>query len=204
MTATQNLFVIAAIWASIGIVASIVMGRRGHSAYTWLLLGAVLGPIVIPLSIPAIRSERRDGRAAPRTLRTGVSAGGPVDVLVGIDGSDRADEALRVAVRLFGDHIGRLTLAGVIDYDSAITGRPWQTEDVATKRLDQAAGSVDGVDASTVLLAGQPAEALEKHAVERGYEVIVVGRRGHGATEALLGSTATRLAHGAGSPVVIV
>jgi nucleotide-binding universal stress UspA family protein len=55
-----------------------------------------------------------------------------------------------------------------------------------------------------VFLVGQPAKALMKHAAEDGYEVLVAGRRGHGASNVLLGSTAPRLAEGAGIPVLIV
>lgn len=56
---------------------------------------------------------------------------------------------------------------------------------------------------ATVLLVGYPATALMRHAVEED-EVLVVGRRGHGASKALLGSTAMRLSQEAGIPVLIV
>jgi nucleotide-binding universal stress UspA family protein len=43
-----------------------------------------------------------------------------------------------------------------------------------------------------------------KEAVEGGYDLLAVGRRGHGASKRLIGSTASRLAHGADVPVLIV
>lgn len=204
MTSTQLLVIAAAIWTLIGVTASFVMGRRGHNPFTWLLLGAILGPIVVPLALRSVRAERRDPRARVRPLREGATGSGTVDVLVGIDGSVQSSAALRAALDLFADRIGRLTLAGVIDFDSAISGRPWETERLATEELERSAASVRFMEAGTVLLVGHPATALMKYAVEEGYEVLVVGRRGHGGSKALLGSTAMRLAHGAGIPVVIV
>jgi nucleotide-binding universal stress UspA family protein len=70
--------------------------------------------------------------------------------------------------------------------------------------LERSAAAADVLEPGTVLLVGQPAAALMKHAAEEGYELLVVGRRGHGASKALLGSTAMRLAHAAGVPVLVV
>jgi nucleotide-binding universal stress UspA family protein len=193
-----------ALWALIGVTASIVMGRRGHNSFTWLLLGAFLGPLVIPLAIGTARAARRDPRSRAYPLREGEMGPGAVDVLVGIDGSAESAAALRATLGLFADRIGRLTLAGVIDYDSAISGRPWGTERLATEELERSATSVGFIQPATVLLVGRPATALLKHAADEGYEVLVVGRRGHGGTKALLGSTAMALAKDAGVPVLVV
>jgi len=204
VTATQKLVIIAALWVSIGVTASIVMGRRGHSSFTWLLQGALLGPLVVPIGISAVRAERRDPRAHARPMDEGTAGSGTVDVLVGIDGSLQSAAALRAALDLFADRIGRLTLASVIDYDSAISSRPWDTERLAVEELNRLAASVEVPRPATVVLVGKPSAALAKHAVEEGYELLVVGRRGHGASKALLGSTATRLGHGTDVPVLVV
>ena len=45
-------------WAFIGVVAAVVMGRRGHAVYPWTVLGVVLGPLVIPLTVSAVRREQ--------------------------------------------------------------------------------------------------------------------------------------------------
>jgi nucleotide-binding universal stress UspA family protein len=204
MTTTQVLLVTAVLWVLIGVTVSIVMGRRGHSSFTWLLVAVFLGPLALPPALAMLRAAHQDPRARARPLGQGTQGPGSVDVLVGVDGSAESAAALRAALDLFADRIGRITLAGVIDYDSAISGRPWDTERLATEELERSAASVRSIEAGTVLLVGHPATALMKHAVEEGYEVLVVGRRGHGASKALLGSTAMRLAHGAGIPVVIV
>ena len=203
MTTTQLLVIIVVLWALIGVTAAIVMGRRGHNPFTWLLVAVFLGPLTIPPALAILRAHQ-DPRARARSLREGTPGPGSVDVLVGVDGSVESSAALRAALGLFADRIGRLTLAGVIDYDSAISGRPWDTEKLATEELERSAASVRLIEPGAVLLVGHPATALMKHAVEEGYEVLVVGRRGHGASKALLGSTAMRLAHGAGIPVVVV
>jgi nucleotide-binding universal stress UspA family protein len=195
---------VVALWAATGVTASIVMGRRGHHWYTWLLLGVVFGPLVVPIAINAARTARHDPLSRAHRLSEGAMGPGAVDVLVGIDGSVESAAALRAALRLFADRIGRLTLAAVVDYDTATSGRPWGTERDATEELVRSAGSVTDREPGTVLLAGHPATALLKYATEEGYEVLFVGRRGHGASKALLGSTAMRLAQDGGVPVVVV
>ncbi len=36
------LVAIGALWASIGLVLSLTMGRRGHDGFTWLVVGTLL------------------------------------------------------------------------------------------------------------------------------------------------------------------
>jgi nucleotide-binding universal stress UspA family protein len=207
MTPTQILGTIGALWIVIGVSASIVMGRRGYSPFAWLLLGAILGPLVIPLAVGTVRAAREDPRVLPHSFRESVGGAGTVNLLVGIDGSTHSEGALRAALALLGNRIGRLTLATVIDYNSnsAMSGRlPRDTERLAIEGLEGSAAAIGAIAPDTVLLVGQPAEALMEHAAEDGYEVLVVGRRGHGASNVLLGSTAMRLVEAAGIPVLVV
>jgi nucleotide-binding universal stress UspA family protein len=204
VSSTQVLLIIAVIWMAIGVTASLVMGRRGHSSSTWLLLGALLGPLVIPVGIGSVRDERRDPRVRARVMQEGEPGPGTVDVLVGVDGSAESVAALHAAIGLLADRIGRLALAGVIDYDSAISGRPWDTERLAVDGLTRVAASVEEPRPGTVVLVGRPSTELAKHAADEGFQLLVVGRRGHGASKALLGSTAKDLGHGADVPVLVV
>ena len=201
MTATQVLLLVLLVWALIGVSTALVMGRRGHQPFTWLLLGFILGPLVVPV---AISNPRQPGQGLLRRLSAGVSGGGSVDVLVGVDGSPESEAAARAAVALVGPAIGRLTLAGVVDYESAGAARTSDEETRATAALERVAALMGDHDAGTLLLTGVPAEALMRHATDEGYEVLVVGRRGRGASQMLLGSVATKLASGAGVPVLIV
>jgi len=52
-------------------------------------------------------------------------------------------------------------------------------------------------------VSGSPADALGRLAEEGGYDLLAIGARGRGASKALLGSVATRLARGTGVPVFI-
>jgi hypothetical protein len=84
-TETEVLFIGLAVWLTIGITLAVLMGRRGHSPFEWFLIGAVLGPIALPLAWGRISSEP----AAPNREIVDAVPGfgtGPVDVLVGIEG----------------------------------------------------------------------------------------------------------------------
>ena len=50
--------IVVAGWVAIGVVTGLVMGRRGFSAWSWLFIGVVLGPLVVPLAVASIREGR--------------------------------------------------------------------------------------------------------------------------------------------------
>ena len=152
MGASSSLFVIASVWVAIGIVTAVVMARRGFSAWTWLVVGVVLGPLVVPIAIAAAH-ERRP--VLFRRLTEGVPGTGGTDVLAGIDGSDAACEAVRVALSIVGS-AGRCTLAAVLDRDitSALAEREERRRMQAA--LEEASASLTGRRPDTVLLEGRP------------------------------------------------
>jgi nucleotide-binding universal stress UspA family protein len=204
VTATAVLFALLCAWLVIGIGASFIMARRGHDPWSWGALGAVFGPLVVPIAITATRREGRATALGVRHVHVALPGAGPVDVLVGIDGSRDAAAAARTATMLFGDRIGRLTLAYVLDYDAAGAARAGVSvfEQDAAHALRDAAGALR-VDAGTDVLAGRPDTALVAYACERGFDVIVVGNRGRGMSKALLGSVAGHLAGQGEVPVLI-
>jgi hypothetical protein len=55
MSATAALALVMAAWLAIGVVTGRTMSRRGHDGFTWLLLGATLGPLVVPLALSTWR-----------------------------------------------------------------------------------------------------------------------------------------------------
>jgi hypothetical protein len=89
MSATTALAVVMAAWLAIGVVTAIAMDRRGHDAFTWMLLGAILGPLVVPLALSAQRRTgattrpagggraQESGRHARRRRRATVGDYGP-------------------------------------------------------------------------------------------------------------------------------
>src|SRR5690348_6745020 len=91
------------------------MGRRGHDAFSWLLLGTLFGPLGAIFAVEA----RGEERLRPQLVAGRRSSGpGPVAVLAGVDGSPESRAALLAARRLLGSRLGRLTLATVIPYDA--------------------------------------------------------------------------------------
>jgi nucleotide-binding universal stress UspA family protein len=104
-------------------------------------------------------------------------------------------------VEILGSRIGRLTLAGVTEFDY---GNPQVQADTerALETLRGMAASASVAHLGITILSGRPAEALPKHGLREGYQLLVVGRRGRGASKAFLGSTAAQLAN-APIPVLI-
>jgi nucleotide-binding universal stress UspA family protein len=162
-TANEVLLIWLAVALTIGITLAVLMGRRGHSAFEWFLIGAILGPIALPLAW---------GR---------------------IDGSPESETALRTAVEILGPRIGRLTLAGVTDFDYGSSQAQADTKR-ALERLRAMAASANVSAPGIIILSGRPADALSERTLRDGYQLLVVGRRGRGASKAILGSTATQLA----------
>jgi nucleotide-binding universal stress UspA family protein len=205
MSATSALLVIVAVWLALGLAAALAMGRRGHDPFTWLLVGALLGPIGAVLAVLRLRDS-----GTVRRLDAGLPGDGPVDVLVGLDGSAAARGALSAVLELLGPRLGRLTLAGVGELDDTAAERAHEQALRAELRRQAAAIGAGRTDRqapawtpATVLLTGEPAAALERLAVSNGYDLLAVGSRGSGLTTALLGSVATRLAAGAKVPVLV-
>lgn len=190
---------IAAGWLAVGLVLSIVMGRRGHSGFEWLVLGTLLGPFALVL---AFEAGRHDERLEPARLPGGLRAAeghGPVDVLVGYDGSPESAAALQAAVGLLGLRIGRLTVATVVPY-----GDIPESEREAQEELRRLAARTPGHEPELEVLHGHPSNALREFATAGGYELIAVGTRGAGITRAIVGSAATELARDSKIPVLLV
>jgi nucleotide-binding universal stress UspA family protein len=199
MSFTAFALSVAAVWLAIGIIVSIGMRRRGHAFFTWWYLGAILGPLSLTLAIDAIVRERR---LAATTDPVASKQAGGVAVLVGIDGSAASLAAARAAVALLGSRVDRFTLAAVVDYEAA-SGVPADRRAQAEAALVHAAESLTGVPSERVILVGAPADALAFAAREGGFDLLVVGSRGRGASRALLGSVASQLARGIGIPVLL-
>ena len=181
-------------WLAVGFVLALIMGRRGHDVFSWLVLGALLGPFGAIFAVEA----RGEGRARPQILTEPAPGPGSVDVLAGFDGSSEGRAALVAATRLLGPRLGRVTLAAVIPDDSRV-----DDERRARAALEHEIATM-GSAAGSEILRGRPSEALLRAAIDQGYELLVIGARGAGATAALLGSTATDVARSAPIPVLMM
>ncbi|HKY77167.1 MAG TPA: universal stress protein [Acidimicrobiia bacterium] len=195
MSYTTLVLVVAASWLSIGLTLSLTMGRRGHDAFSWLILGTLFGPLG---AIFAVEARGQEEARAELVAPHGPSGAGPVDVLVGTDGSPESMAALRAAFEILGSRLGRLTLATVIPFDCGIARQRSAREDL------ERAGSLIGGEPQLEVLYGRPAQALLDRAVEGGYELLVIGTRGTGASKALLGSTAADISQSSKLPVLLM
>lgn len=136
-------------------------------------------------------------------------------IVVGVDGSDSAQEALRFAVRearLRGSAVRAVMASNITTTAYAGIGGfgpdadPTKLEETARTVLDEAVDSVaEGCDVEIdrVLDVGQPVQVLIEES--RDAELLVVGSRGRGGFAGmLLGSVSHQCAMHAHCPVVIV
>jgi len=133
------------------------------------------------------------------------------EILVGIDGTAGAEDALAFAQRLAGPTGASLRLASAFPYNSVpsrVSNRAINEalRQEAQATLDRAAASTGGADVATEAIAdASPPHALHTLAEEVGAALVVVGSTHRGpAGRVLPGSTAERLLHGSPCPVAIV
>lgn len=192
----ENLvLVVAAVWLSVGLTLSLVMGRRGHDAFGWLLLGTLFGPLGAIFAFEA----RREEEMRPEVVASERSHGsGPVDVLAGVDGSPESRAAVEAAIALLGPRLGRLTLATVIPYDTGVA-----SQRTARAELERQGAAVEA-GPELEILHGRAGPALLRYAAEGGFDLLVIGTRGAGAAKTFLGSTAVDVAESAKMPVLFM
>lgn len=181
-------------WLLTGLVtAAVFVIRGGHRNLLWYLVGGLLGPLFIPIAV-----ER--GRAAPQRIdirsRAPAPAGAGLRVLVGLDGSPDSDRALRAVAHALTGTTSELVLVTVTDPDLVDT-EAYAEHQRARRMLDDVASTLpdDLPPASTEVVAGHPVDALLAVADARDVDLLVIGRRGHGLDEKLLGNVAEDLAH---------
>lgn len=195
MSAT-TLFLVLAGWLAIGLVLSIVLGRRGHDRFSWFVLGTLLGPLAVAFAAVAWRQGEE---LQQKTIVASPVAPGEatVDVLIGFDGSPESRAAIASVVSLFGARLGRLTLATVIPFDG---GRV--NEQKARAGLEHEAERPAWLAPGLEIIRGEPATALVAAASEGGFDLLAVGTTGAGRAH-LFGSAARRLAGQSKVPVLL-
>lgn len=194
MSGPSIVILLAAVWLAIGFGLSLVLGRRGHDGFSWLVVGTLLGPLAILLAIDAIQNgERRE----TSVLLAGSGGRGTTDVLVGVDGSPEARAALDVAVATFGESLGRLTLLAVVPFDGGL-----DADRTAAAELEREALRVKEAHPRTEVARGNPATLLREHARSEAYDLLVIGSKGAG--RHVFGSAARELASASPIPVLVV
>jgi nucleotide-binding universal stress UspA family protein len=134
-------------------------------------------------------------------------------ILVAIDGSDYSDHAFSTALEMavaVGAQLTALAVEGPLPAYAATIGEVDEVKrekDAFFETLVAAArtqGEEAGIEIDVMVRPGHPAEVISRVAEEGGYDLIVLGHRGHFVRDRLLGSTADRVAEHAHCPVMIV
>lgn len=189
---------VAAIWLASGLVASIIMMRRGHRHWSWVLIGMLLGPLAGLVFRGRVEAESPHV-AHMRLGRDGLG----LHVLLGIDGSMDSIGAANAALGLLAGAVGRVTLATVVDFDTA-EDAGGEADLAAQSRLRSVAGTLERWNPDEVVLAGPAVGALLQFATEQDVDIIVVGPRGRGVGHRLLGSVCSGLVSHARIPVLVI
>ena len=133
------------------------------------------------------------------------------EILVGVDGTPRGEDALAFAERLAADSGATLRLVMAYPYEewpSRTASHEYGTflRREATAELDRLAASFGAADVPRQVVADpSPARALQHVADQTEAALIVVGSTERGVVGRVLpGSTAERLMHGSPCPVAIV
>lgn len=132
-------------------------------------------------------------------------------IVVGLDGSDHSEKALKFAAELARQENARLVVAHVEEDVVGKGGGPIHaTEDEIQAEIARRAEELSAADLETnvemtSVMLGGPAPAIAKIADQEGADLIVVGSRGLTAISGmLLGSVAQRLPHFADVPVLVI
>jgi nucleotide-binding universal stress UspA family protein len=134
-------------------------------------------------------------------------------ILVAIDGSEASDRAFAKALELTDVTNAQLTALAIEGPLPAYAATVGEVDEVkrekdiffnalAVRAREQAEQL--GIQLAIELRAGHAAEVISDFAARGGFDLIVIGHRGHFLRDHLLGSTADRVAEHAPCPVMIV
>jgi len=139
-------------------------------------------------------------------------------ILVPLDGSTRAEQALPVAARLAHASSGTIVLLQVVNFPnqfaSYIDLEPLTTQAVVDTQLEEAKNYLDNLTRSndltnvhteTAVMVGQPAVHILSVVETRTIDLVVMGSHGYtGMTRWVLGSVAEKVAHHSLVPVLLL
>lgn len=134
-------------------------------------------------------------------------------ILVAIDGSGCSDRAFSKALELAAVTRAAVTALAVEGPLPAYAATVGEVDEVKREKdaffnglAEQARMQAEraGVEIAVEVRPGHAAELISQVAEEGGYDLVVLGHRGHFVRDRLLGSTADRVAEHAPCPVMIV
>lgn len=135
-------------------------------------------------------------------------------ILVGLDGSEASRKALRAAIGLARAHGASLHALGVEEHLPHYAATVGEVEEAKEEQdtffarvMDQArrAAQEHGVELTTEVRAGNAAQQIIQVARQGGFDLVVLGAKGHSIIrDFLLGSTTDRVSHHAPCSVLVV
>lgn len=167
LTAPAEMVLFFTLWAGTGVLAALIMIRRGHDVRATIVMGMSLGPLMFVRAL-----DRHSMPPRPVAVHRGAAGPGSVDVLVAVDGGDHVVAAADV-VALLGERIGRLTLARSISIEDAEDDEWTEAKAAAVLDVELAASFVRASRPSTVLVPGRDVRALLDFAARDGYDVFI-------------------------------
>lgn len=134
-------------------------------------------------------------------------------IVVGTDGSEKANEAVKRALELSLQHEAELHAITVVN--TARYGEPvlsskemviTELEDRGNEQLKEIRemGSEKGRQIITKCFHGDPSQEILNYAQENDADLIVLGSHGHTHPRSIIGSTANRVLNGSSREVLIV
>jgi nucleotide-binding universal stress UspA family protein len=138
-----------------------------------------------------------------------------LNILVAVDGSEHAAQALRTAAQLAGEEHARLTLIAVVPPTPAaasLTAAGVALTEAADLMGDtgkairaQADALPDDVSVTSLVVGGHPAAKILEQLRDGRHDLLVMGTRGLSRmSSALLGSVSQAVLHEADVPVLVV
>lgn len=128
-------------------------------------------------------------------------------ILLAFDGEDPARRALELTADLAQKFAASVAVISVVPvHPGRVPIDPWDDAPVHASQLAEARRLflLHGIEPVLIEQAGDPAVTIERIAQEGGYEMVVVGSRGHGALARFLqGSVSEHVATHAAATVVV-
>jgi len=206
MLAIEAIVAWLVIVAASAFVVSLLARRWGHDPFGWILLSAVLGPIVLVGLLGARMGELE--RPSRRRAQVSGREGAPkFRILAAVDGSPYGS---LIARRIVNQHPGaRVTLLAVLPKESEPGGdeRSRMDHDARVAAITSAPLAIleaAGCDATVTVAYGVAGEEIVRCAEEESPDLLIVGRRGAGLTKLLLGSVSDYVVRSTERPVMIV
>lgn len=186
-------------WVAIGLASVVFLGRHGRRSAAWYVIGVALGPILLPIALELAQREgmllTRSAPAGPETPR--------LTVLAAVDGSRESDDALVDAAKVLAPKGAQFILLTVLDPDLGDhdPGARRAAEELLRSRADRL--PEDALSPVFEVTSGDPARVVLDRAAAEAVDLVVIGRRGRGLSERILGSVADQVVRRSPRPVLI-